>query len=514
MSNSYQNDMESNTLSVDMAGEQAAKDTTVENYGVHQEMVTAQTERGMTYKTMEGTFGMVPGEQIDVSYTAERAQYFQQLAEKTGTQRNPLGNGSARETAAYHTQKQMAANYATDMNLLPQAQRDFDLFMPTANMAARSYMKTNEVADWLGFTELQGPQLNQKDNAAIGAAAKGKEGGVLDEKASLHLAARNMQSARVGIVKASQNVASVISNQAIDALKEDLAKATEERETIQAKIERARKIGEYIETAGSALAGGAGLVHGHLSPGKPNPNLEPDEVDLRPESVETTKKAGEGVEKGGSMFGKAAAFGVELYHENDLDRIHTKIDVVTGMLDAHHHQRQLAAIDAAKTEFNKAAFDYQTAVETYDAAINDRRKRMAAIGANADKSLKSAGNDGHVSDAMLYTTTVLETQSFLEVAMDAATAAKSTLDNVSWKGGDSVYKHRDYHYGDLSDAYTGNNVPRTEGRDGKDVAGLAQMVRLVDWWIHGATQVQEVIDDVASGQAQPILDTANYDGKF
>lgn len=515
MSHDYQKSMNDQTLAVDQLGEKAADETTVENYGVHQEMQTQVTSSGATYKTMVGTFGMVPGVQIDVGYTAQRAEYFQKLAEQTGTQRNPLGLGSARETAAYRTPKAMAANYASDMNLLPQAQRDFDLFLPTANMAARSYMKTNEVADWLGATESAGPKLNAKDNAALNKASKDKGGGVLNEKDSLHLAARNMQSARMAMVSASQGLAAVVKSEAVAGLEEQLHKANERKETIQAQIEKAKKIGEYIETAGSVVAGGAGLVHEHLSAGKPHPKEEPDEVDLRPGSVEKTKGIGEGVETGGGYLGKAAAFGVELYHHAELERIHTKIDVVSNMLAAHQAHAAKAAVDKAKTDFDKAAHDYQTAVETYGAAIDDRRKNMAAMGASADKALGNARKDAHISDAMLYTTTLLETQSFLEVAMEAATAAKSTIDKVAWSNGpDSVYGHRDFHFGLLQDAYTGNNTPRAEGRNGADVAALTQMSHLVDWWLQGATELQEVIDSTASRQAEPVLESANYTGKY
>lgn len=503
----YQKSMGFETRSIDEAGEQAAEQTTVENYGVHGEMVTTETESGAKYKKELGTFGMVQPTSIDIGYTAQRATFFQKLAEQTGTQRNPLGLGSARDTAAYRSQKQMAANYTVDMSLLPNAQRDFDLFVPMANMAARSYMKTNEVADQLGFNETKGPSLNAKDNKAISKASEDKQGSVLDQGQSLELAGRNMQSARRGVVVASHLLASVVKTESAAALEMELEKAGEKKAEIQAKIAKATRIVGYLETAGQLVAGGAGLIHDNLSAGKPD---KTDHDDLRDSSVEKTQKGGEHVQKGAGHLSTAVAFGLEFYHARELEQIEVQIDVVRDMLAASGAEKHRNAIEHAKLAFGKSAHDYETAVQTYQAAINDRRKRMAAIGANADKMIDKKGQDTDTSDAMLYTTTVMETQSFLQVGFDAATAASERIAEVSRE----VYAHRDHKYGVLADAYTGNNVPRSEGRGAPDVAALTQMRQLVTWWLEGATEVKEVIDQVASNQGAPVLAAAGYTAKY
>ncbi|HEY0254694.1 MAG TPA: hypothetical protein VGC41_24380, partial [Kofleriaceae bacterium] len=468
---------------------------------------------GGHYHHAVGAFGVVDNVHLDVNYTTQRAEYFQNLAEETGNQRNPLGNGSARETAAFTSQSKMANNYSSDMNTLPEAQQVFDLFMPNANMAARSYVKTHEIAEASGYDDDVGPALNAKDKAALSKASVGKEGGVLDEGASLHLAARQMQSARLGMIGASQKLASVVKGEAVEGLTAQLEKANKRKEDINKQIEKARKIGEYIETAGSALAGGAGFIHASLSAGKHEfePETKPEETDIRPENIKKAHEVGEGIEKGGGIIGSAAAFGVELYHAKELDQIKTKISVVTGMLAEHAAFAAKAAVDEANTVFEKASVDYQTAVETYSAKINDRRKRMAAIGANADKSL---GPKEHWnSDAMLYTTTVLETQSFLEVAMESGNAAKKTVDRVLYT---QVKPHRSARYGLLEDIYTANNTPRTEMSEAAnpDLKALNRMRDLVAWWLEGASNLKHRLDKIGKEQAEPVLAAANYTGKY
>lgn len=494
MSKTYQSEMDAGTKHVDDMAEANAKDTTVENYGVKRDFFETQSRSGQTYQQLEGTFGMVPDQSIDLGYTHERADEFKNMAEETGTHRNPLtGWGSAKDMDAYKTQNAMAQNYLSDLSRLPEVQKNFDMFAPMANIAARSYQKTNGVADQLGFTELKGPQLNDKDNAALGKVSKDKDGPVLKEGNSLHLAARDMQSARMGVVNATNQLASVVTSEATEALQQELEKDTQRKETIQKEIETASKIGEYIETAGTIIAGGAGLA-----------GL------AEKEGTEKVEAVGEVTEEGGSVGGKLGAFAVELYHSKELNRINTNIEVVMGMLKAQEYERNRKAILTAKGVFTKAAHDYETAVEKYQSLINDRRATMAAVGANADKALGKPGKDHHVSEATLYATTLLETQSFLEVAIDAANASRTTNDDV----GNTVRDHRFTPWGTLSDALTGNNTPRTEGLDAPDVAPMRHMQDLVSWWLHGATMVKDTIDGVVEQQATPMLNKANYDGKF
>ena len=507
----YQNPMSTDTRSLDTAGEHKAEQTTVDNYGVHQEKVPEVSPSGMEYTTMKGTFGMLANGYIDTAHTAKRAEYFQRLAEHTGTQRNPLGNGPATETAAYRSQKAMAANFTEDLaSHLPRAVRDYNLFVPMANMAARSFQKTNEVADWMGFNENSGPDLNLKDRNALAKAGAGTDRqGMLTQSGSLNLAARNMMSARMAIRSATEGITATVESDGMRELNEQLSKATDQKSEIKATIANVQKYVGYIETLGSVVAGGAGFVHNHLSPGKASPTLEADEIDLRSEGVQKTQKGGEHTATGAGYLSKAVAFGVELYHSKELQQLETKIDVISTMLSRHHATQAAAKVTQAKQDLQKAVHDYALAMDAYQAAINDRRMAMAAIGANADKRINRKG-DSDISDAMLYTTTIMETQSFLQVAFEAGEQAKATLHSTAA----AVNAHRDQYWGILTDAYGPDNTPRKEGRGGPDVSALNRMRLLVDWWFEGATEVKEVVDRVANSQGESVLEMAGYTAEY
>ena len=505
----YQKHMGMDTRSVDTAGEIAAESTTVDNYGVQEETIRTPVPGGTKVSSV-GRFGMMPSATIPLSYTIARGDYFKKLAERTGTKHSPLGIGSAKETAAYKTQLAMAANYATDLNILPNAQRDYDLFVPMANMAARSYMKTNEIADNLGFTEDRGPKLNTKDVKALAKAGKGREGNFLDHSQSMHLAGEGLKSARLGIVEASHVLASEVESTAVTKLKAELKTAGGRKAEIEQKIADVARYVGYFETAGAALAGGAGFVHDNLSPGKANPAPDIDEIDLRAGGPQKAKSAGEATQKGAGYISKVAAFGVELYHAKELTLLQSRIDVVNTILSAHETSKERARIDAAYAKFEKAALDYRTAVEKYEATISDRRSKMAAIGSNADEIIDKKGGDTDLSDTMLYTTTVMETQGFLDVAFDAANAAQKTIAKVSIETG----AHRSKRWGQLSDAYGPSNTPNSEGPNGPDVSALNEMRKLVHWWMEGGNEVKSVIDRVVNTQAKGVLATSGHTAAY
>ncbi|MFT3692113.1 MAG: hypothetical protein QM831_03165 [Kofleriaceae bacterium] len=511
MSHDYQNQLPEATRDTDELGEKAADKVTVQNYGV-KESDEVEERNGGHYHHSRGDFGMVDRVQIDLGFTHDRGAMFQNAAEGTGSQAQRTGNGSARDTIAFKSLTQMAANYVTDLHTLPAVQRDFDLFLPNANMAARSFTKTQAVANDTGFSTEQGPQMSAKEKAALATAGQANS---LDETKSLKLASETMRNARLTLVGASHSLASVVKSESQKGLEEQLKTANERKEKIQKNIELAAKIGDYIEAGGTALAGGAGFVNEHLNPGSHEKERKAKEAeeDVQSDTPKTAETIGEGIEKGGSVLGKAAAFGVSLYYANELNEIKSKVAVVTSMLDAHTAAQNRDKIEGAMNTFLGAAGAYQTAVGVYEAAINERRKSMAKIGAAADKSL--GGNMSHISDAMLYTTTLLETQSFLAVAKDSGTAAKSRIDGALY-GADSVKKHREYRYGYLEDSVTENNTPRTEMKEAPnpDLKALKRMSDLVNWWMDGAQELSASIDKTVDEQARPMMGTAKYTGSY
>lgn len=520
----YQNKMSTDTASVDSIAEEEAANVTVETDGVHQELVDGPPIEGYKpYKTMRGIFGMLPSQEVRTDYARTREGQFRQLAEYTGGSSNPLGNGRGTETAAYRSQQRMMLNYGADVALIPEAQRDFSMLVPLANMAARSYAKTNSIGLQTDLNDVHGPELDTKDDHALAAASNATANGLaLREQDSLAIASHEMMSARLTVVSASQGMAKVVADQAIAALSAELKDSTDKQAAIEAKIAKVTQIVGYLETAGTKLSGAGEFVNNNI-PGAPQPTeketkeeQDKSQRDLRSGTYSGAESAGDAIATGGGYLTTAVSFGVQLYYADELNRIKLKIDQVQLQLDGEHQRSAKAAVAQAYTNFANAAAIYKLAVEKYEAKINDRRAAMAAIGAKADKLLdagkpkKERGLDTDTSDAMLWTATVMETQSFLATAMEAGVAAKTTMDRVTGE----VYQHRTAAWGTREDAYTGNNLPRSEGLDGPDISVLRQMRDLTSWWMEGATDLKQAIDGVAEGQGAETLKKVGYTGDY
>ena len=114
------------------------------------------------------------------------------------------------------------------------------------------------------------------------------------------------------------------------------------------------------------------------------------------------------------------------------------------------------------------------------------------------------------SQAMVWTATTLETQSFLETSMSAGARAQQTVDGAA----SSVEKHRMEKWGTLEDQMDVTNTPRSEGLGGPDVQAVKAMRHLVDWWMQGAAKVKSQVDDQVKTKAHPAMNQVGYTGSY
>lgn len=513
-SHDYQNEMGTETRSLDTLGEQAAEATTAETAPVHEQKIVTSVGNA-TYTKTRGTFGVLPQHEIPDDYARERMLYFKNLAIETGTRRNPLNPlDPGTNTAAYKSQKYMAEAYYTDLSSINTAQRQFDLLVPLTAMAAKSFAKAHEIGQLTGFSDQHGPELSAKEQRSLNKAAR-EHHSPLDEEPSLHAVSLEMRSARHSMEKASIDLSLMVRSSVLKQLLQEYDRATADKAAIQAKIDKAQSIANYLGTAASMVAGGAGFVHEHISIGKPHPlaGKAPEEHDLRDSSIEGAQSAGKQAHASAGLAGSAVAFGMKLYYEDEFAKIAATQDVLLGLLDKEHARQEQDKVTSAYTAFAVAQSRYAETVSKYQARVNDRRKHMASLGTTADKLVDPKGRDANASDAMLWTATLMETQSFLGTAIDAARETQSTV-NAAYRGEDGLRSHRHHPWGTLSDMYGPNNTPRKEGEVAPDIVALKQMRNLVTLWLEGAEDVATKVAQAADSQGRPVLEMVGYTAEY
>jgi hypothetical protein len=210
------------------------------------------------------------------------------------------------------------------------------------------------------------------------------------------------------------------------------------------------------------------------------------------------------------MLEKAVVFGMGLYYEGALEEINTRIDVINREIPPVQRDITRSKLDGAVNTFKAAATRYGDTVRSYQHAVNDRRDKMAAIGAKADKYVDKSGNNANASEAMVWTASLLETKSFLETAQAAGHTAQATVD----KNETTISHHRLAKWGTLQDVLDVTNTPRSEGLGGPDIVALKKMRNLVDWWMHGAQKVKGEVDEQAKKKADPAMHAVGYTADY
>jgi hypothetical protein len=505
----YQNEMSVDTRSIDTAGELAAEATTATTAPVGEETVVKQVGNQKHSKS-RGTFGVLPDLFIPVTYTQEKMLEFKNLAIKTGTQRNPLDGSPGDRTAAYKTQSEVANKYLADQALLQAAQREYDLLVPLSEIAAKSFAKTHAVGELLGFSDRQGPNLGAKEKRAMTKAAK-KLHHPLSEERSLDAAIRDMATARRLVSSATSHLAATARTTTVEVLIKEYEKASADKQAIEAKIKQAQDGVAFLASAAMLVAGGAGFVHSNISVGRPHPlaGKTADEIDLRNSSVEAMSQIAPS-KTTTTLASSAVAFGVKLYYGEQLTRIERTKEVVGSLIAGANEAARRSELDAAYEGFAHAQLHYRDTTETYQARMNDRRKDMASLGQQADLIADPTGQQSKSSDALLWATTTLETQSCLATALACGNGTSKSVNDASRK----VRANRQQHWGHLADAYTGSPTPRVEGDRGADMVALQTMRASVSRWLDGANDVAETVDGMASSQATPVLESVGYTAKY
>lgn len=495
-SHDYQDRMSVDTRAVDTIGEQAA--AAVDEHSAPVGVETVKERRGhWTLVKTVGTFGVLPRLEVSSEHASERAEAFEALALATAR-----SGPEARATKAYASQLSMAGAYLKDVQSLSDAQRTYDLLVPLTSLAVRSFAKTHAIGEHLGVSDLVAPALGRTERRALRVAARGRDpiAHALGLRAAF-TGPGGLLSARTRVNAAATAVAAVVRTEVVEALVAERTRATADAAAITAKIARARAIVGAIEAAGTTIAGVAGAAVGL----GPQPTLPPDLRDPAARHVQ-----GAGVAAGGGVLGAVVGAGMELAHHDALAKLEATIAVATSLIEGDAAERAALELRARLGELSAATDDYRGAVEVLQVRMNDRRAVMATLGRDADRAAGARGASSAASDALLWSTTVMETHVLLGGARAAGEAARADLGGYV----SSVLATRDQYWGTLDDAYGAYSLPRREGTQAPDVSSLLNMRRQVARWLEGAEAVATTIDHVAHEQAAPTLALVGFTGSY
>ncbi|MEO6776287.1 MAG: hypothetical protein ABI467_25270 [Kofleriaceae bacterium] len=505
----YDKALTADAAHLDQVGEQAANDTTVKSKPVKEEH--ERTQHGnQTWIKDVGVMGMLPGMDIDIGYATGKAEEFKVMAAETDAVRSTMtGSKKSGEGIAFKSQIKMMNNYNDDVDGIKDASREYLSTAPLGNMAVQSYAKLQAVGQTIGVDE--GFALDAKETAALGPASRTVDGrGMLQDGAgqSVKSAAAKVSAQRTLVLSAGENMAAVADRVVLRKLKEELETEKGKKEDIEKKIEKVANVVGYLDKAGAVMAGGAGLVAGESASALAAKEL--DEGTVVNPTMRGAKEVGEKVEKTGGPLETIAKIGMTAYYQKDLDKIQGKIETIKQEIPGREHEAERQEVQAAKDNFDGISSAYGNAVDDYKTVVNNRRESMGAIGAKTDKAVDPKGDDPLASQAMVYTATAYETQSFLDTAMHAGARTKKKADEV-----DSQMTHRrNEKWGSLDDAMDVTNTPRKEGESGPDIQDMHKLRHLIDSWMVGAANVSKDVDRQVNEKASHVMKAVGYSGSY
>jgi hypothetical protein len=498
MGNDYQNQMHGPALQADKAGNAAAAKF---------DHMTSEIPGGLD------KWGLLPGGSIPLDHVFERQEFFRGEIARTlhdGPEVPFQDRESISKSGALKTQQQMLNNYIMDGQILPGAEQAYNTFAPLANMAAHSATKTDEIGNQFGINTTQAiaPILDPKHAAALHKAVVASEAsGALGRGVSVSSAATDLSAKRSIFLGATHDLAAIMNRTVVTKLRGEITGATAEKKEIFEKIEKAEKIAQGIEMAGTLMAGGAGAfeaVEAHGAAGR-------------------IGGAGDAVEAGGGVLGGLVGAGMKLYYEDKLNELDNKITLASGEIRGWDLATEAGEMLAKKELLKGHALGYKNAVKAYEDAIADRRMAMATIGAQADtevnKGKKHGAKEDNVDSAiMVWVESLMETKSLIDSAKQTGADAKQSMTNVATE----VLGHRNMGWSNIEDIWGSPTTAgtRTESSAVPELQALGKMRRLTDSWLAGADVLKQRLDSaVGSANASETgaagtMAKAGYTGAF
>jgi hypothetical protein len=499
MSDDYQNYMKGDTLAIDVIASDDASRVNAGNW-----------KAGDSY--LKAEFGMLEAESVSLDFALGRQQFFRDELDRSarvGPGLPFMDHDSIAGSRAVASQKRMLSNYVEDANQIPKAEQAFNLFVPMANVAARSLVKADTVGHEIGVTTTTdiGERLTSKEKSALRSAMV-SEG--LDSRDSVSLKARNLSVTRNELKAATRDMASVLNDEVITGLRGEMSKAAADKQAIQDKIDKVARVIGYVETGASLIAGGAGALKS--ATGVAAAAADTGVADTSLDAVET----GMGhVESGAGIAASVATMGMQLYYADEFARLDARITRLKGEVSTWEGVNAANSIEAKQLRIKAANDAYKLAVDEYGAAIDGRRAEMARVGAAADKKVDRRGRDQDASQTVLWMTSILEATSFMDSALLAGNDAKTDIDATysMLSSHRSPYSDPGGRWEKVEDIWENGSQLEPEGADFK---GVQHMRVLTENWLKTGGEMKAELDNAlgSGGDISSTMSDSGYSGDY
>ena len=482
------------------------------DYQTHIEgSTTAAADNAGNVAAGEASDHTLPSLDVDLDHAASRQAYFRnQMVSHLNTGMHGYYS-DLRETHAYKTMEKQLNGYMKDIPAMTKANNAYNTFVPSANVAVKGMQRHFALQDQLGFeddTNFENQMTPQQREALQKTIRDNPE--LLSRTQSVNQKQSELEQARTTLRGHMQGFAAIITGKAIKEVQKTITTNEGEQKKINDKIAKVAKIAGYVQKAATVAAAGAGA----LAPAAINTAMQdPAKVAAeaaRDKTMDKIKSGAGHVNTATGHLATAVTVGMQLYYAKELKDFESKINQAKGELNELKALQAAQELESKLTKLEGAKQAFKNAVEAYDAAIEDRRVAMAAIGAKTDKALvgekKMKGGSDFVSQVMLYMTSVRENRSLVKNGMDAGSTAKSEIQSARTQ----LSSHRGSGYQTNRTAYgTSYQYEKT----GKDSKVLTKMWSLTLGWLDKAKIEKDLLDKQEASAAK-VMGAAGRSGQY
>jgi hypothetical protein len=458
----------------------------------------------------------LPGVQLSSEHAREKEEEFRDKASAYNLSRGGKGTGAA----AYRNLTDQANAYQADAIALEQANTAYNQLVPQSAFAFDSVVRFKAIQAELGldFSDnamwtVTDEDLTKHVGDRKSDLAKGiSDSGMKTSKGMVSDAASAFGAAQKKLVAALTGVQNQRIGQLIKQLEAERAEKAEQKEQVEAAIESAHSVTEYVgktlSIGGDAYFGGnklAGEKEGGAQEG-PGEHHAPKEP-----SHESGEKLEGAVEVAKSVDEAAAlplAIMMHAKHDAELAQLSTEIGKLSGELAGLNRAKQAGDLLQVRQALDGARGEYSAALKHYEHAIANQRTGYAKAGASADTRHAHGGKlsrgDDKASQTMLFISAARETDLVLRTALPLGRDAEGAL-STALRG----MRHRIEPF--LEDDWRSGEP---EGSRGEDQVGTQQALALTSKWVMATEKEQASFDPIEKASRKMLEKTGKTAGDY
>lgn len=458
----------------------------------------------------------LPGVQLSSEHAREKEEELREKASAYNLSRGGKGTGAA----AYRNLTDQANAYQADAIALEQANTAYYQLIPQSAFAFDSVVRFKAIQAELGldFSDNAMWSVTEEDlTKHVGDRkpdlAKGiSDSGMKTSKGMVSDAASAFGAAQKRLVAALTGVQSQRIGQLIKQLQAERAEAGEKKEQIEAAIESAHSVTEYVGKAlsvgGDAYFGGnkfAGEKEGATEEGHGDHHAPQEASHESGEKLEGAVEVAKSVDEAAAL---PLALMMHARHDTELARLSTEMASLASELVGLDKRQQAADLLKVQQELKGARDEYSAALKHYEHAIANQRTGYAKAGAAADTRHAHGGRlsrgDDKASQTMLFISAARETDLVLKTALPLGRDADGAL-SAALHG----MRHRIEPF--LEDDWRSGEP---EGSRGEDQVAAQQALAMTRKWVAATEREQASFDPIENASRRMLEKTGKTAGEY